>query len=140
MDDIVPDNFDVGYMEGNIVVILRSIQDILEVWNFLSQGKKVVLWCDGLRENSSHKCSRKSKNKEDDSGNAKKTKEEKDRKVDEVISGLKETHGSNFTNMQYRIWAEMITGGTYSSYDNPPTSSMFMRAGAPKTKSPGIPI
>ena len=62
--------------------------------------------------------------------------------MDRVIIKLKETYALNFTNMQYRIWAEMITGGIYSSYDNPPTSSMFARAGGgtntPKSKSPGV--
>ncbi len=137
VDDIISDDFDIGYMEGNTVVSLRST---LEVWSDIRQGKKVTIWCDGLREDVSgagQKSSRKRKNKGEDSNefNVKKSKEEKDKKVDKVISNLKETHDMNFTNMQYRIWAEMITGGIYSS---PPTSSMFMRAGGGSTTSAAV--
>ena len=145
MDDIIPYDFDVGYIEGNTVVSLRTTQDILEVWSSINQGKKVMMWCDGLKEDVTQKSTRKRKNRSEDdiSGfNAKKSKEEKDKRVDKVISSLKEAHATNYTNMQYRIWAEMIIGGIYSSYDSPPNSSMFMRAGGgsttPKSKSPDM--
>ena len=46
--------------------------------------------------------------------------------------------------MQYRIWAELLSGGVYSSTSEAPTqSTMFMRAGtggAPKRKSHGVAI
>ena len=31
--------------------------------------------------------------------------------------------------MQVRIWSEMVVGGIHSSLDDPPVSSMFVRAG-----------
>lgn len=31
--------------------------------------------------------------------------------------------------MQYRVWAEMFVGGTYSSLHDPPSSQMFIRYG-----------
>ena len=31
--------------------------------------------------------------------------------------------------MQCRVWAEMYIGGVHTSLDNPPTSTMFNRAG-----------
>ena len=37
-------------------------------------------------------------------------------------------HGSNYTPMQYRIWAEMATSGMHCCMDNPPNTTMFTRA------------
>jgi len=31
--------------------------------------------------------------------------------------------------MQYRVWAEMFVGGTYSSLQDPPSGQMFVRCG-----------
>jgi hypothetical protein len=139
-DDIISSDFDVGYIEGNTAVSLRSAQDLLELWEDINQGKKVVMWCDGLKEEVCQKSrKRKAGNEGDEISRFNVAREEKDRKVDQVISSLNETHTANFTSMQYRIWAEMITGGIYSSYDNPPSSSMFTGAGGgtttPKKKS-----
>lgn len=57
--------------------------------------------------------------------------------VDETIKTLKEKHGTSYTSMQYRIWAEMHVGGYHSSSDDPPTTTMFTRAGGvtPKRKT-----
>ena len=61
-------DFDVGYIQSNSVVTLRSSEDMQEIWNTLSKGTKVTLWCDGLRGSSSNKNSRKRKqHKSDDS-------------------------------------------------------------------------
>jgi len=49
----------------------------------------------------------------------------KDEEVQKVVEKLAVKHGTNFTTMQLRIWGEMINGGLHSSYDNPPTTSMF---------------
>ena len=38
-------------------------------------------------------------------------------------------HESGYTPMQFRIWAEMHNGGLHPSLDEPPTTSMFTRAG-----------
>ena len=46
-----------------------------------------------------------------------------------IVETLREKHGVVFTTMQYRIWAEMITSGLHTSYDDPSNSTMFKRAG-----------
>lgn len=46
-DDITGD-FDVGYCQATTVVSIRSPQDVMEVWNDMKKGVKVVLWCDVL--------------------------------------------------------------------------------------------
>ena len=47
-----------------------------------------------------------------------------------TVDQLKSKHGAlNFTQMQFRIWAELIIGGM-GSIDGPPVNnSMFARAG-----------
>lgn len=66
---------------------------------------------------------------------SKKKKSKKSKDVDEIneavdasVKDLKKLH-PGYTPMQYRIWAEMLNGGTHCSMDNPPTSSMFVRCG-----------
>ena len=120
--DIISGDFDVGYMDKTTVVSIRNSQDLCDIWNDVKKGKSVVIWCDSLREDTvslNQKSSRKRKNADtepdENEFGVKRSKldkqEEKDRKVETVISALKKSHGANFTNMQYRIWSEMITGG-----------------------------
>ena len=42
-----------GYYQATTVVTIRSPQDVMEVWNDVKKGVKVVLWCDGLKESNS---------------------------------------------------------------------------------------
>ena len=55
--------------------------------------------------------------------------EEREDRVQSCMHELREKHGTSFTPMQYWIWCEMIVGGLHASVDDPPTSSMFARAG-----------
>ena len=121
-DDITDDEFDLGYLQGNTVVNIRSRADLEEIWEGLKKGLNITFWCDGLQveqQSSSRKRpvsvdshdaqgSKKRKQKKDDTST-------KDDKVEEVIHKLQESHGKEFTQMQYRIWAEMHVGGV-SSY------------------------
>lgn len=49
-NDIVPGDFDVGYLQGSTVINIRSCQDLVEVWNDIRRGMKVAPWYDGLKE------------------------------------------------------------------------------------------
>ena len=53
--------------------------------------------------------------------------EDREEKVQTTIEQLKEKHGTLYTPMQLRIWSESILGGTHSSLEEAPTSSMFAR-------------
>ena len=150
-DDLV-DRFDVGYVLNNKVVSLRSKEDIRDLMGSVQKGDNILLWCDGLRKEPEKKNTRKRKAKSsaiDSSGSddedppSKCKKEDRDDKVQRHIEELKEKHGqSTYTSMQYRIWAELLSGGIYSSTTEAPTqSTMFMRAGtggAQKRKSYGV--
>ena len=146
--------FDVGFVQGSNVVSIRSAEDFQEVFSDIlrvaNSSCKVMLWCDGLREemvsatghgqkcgynwdseedSESEECRRPKKKKK-----KAKSREDKENKVQYTVDHLKEQHGSKFTSMQLRIWAEMITGGMYTSKESPPNTTMFTRAGGQSKK------
>ena len=50
--------------------------------------------------------------------------------VESIVEKLKDLHReSGYTPMQFRIWVEMHNGGLHPSLDEPPTTTMFARAG-----------
>ena len=145
--------FDVGYYDGSTVVSIRSAQDLGEIWSDLKRGSKVILWCDGLREfktSSSRKRKRlqSSESESEDESRCKSGKKkssvssERESKVEEAVKTLQESHGNKYTQIQYRIWAEMYTSGFHKSLQDPPTNSMFVKAGNGEkpTKGKGMAI
>ena len=135
----VLDRFDVGYVQSNKVVSLRSKEDVRDLMGSVQNGDS-ILWCDGLqKETRKEKNSRKRKNKStidsSDSDNenlpSKRSKrEDREDKVQRCVEELKEKHGQSYTSMQYRIWAELLSGGVYNStFEAPTHSTMFVKAG-----------
>ena len=130
--DITQDEFDLGYVQGNTAVSLRSKVDLDEIMEGLTKGQNITLWCDGLLvEQLSSRKMAVSADDEAEGSKEKKRKKKKDDtsredKVEEILQKLKENHGSP---MQYRIWAEMHAGGFHPSLEEAPTNSMFLRAG-----------
>ena len=144
-------DFEVGYIDNNSVVTIRSPEDVNEVFSSVAKGSKVTLWCDGLRSTSAGSKGKKrphprhrvsdscDESDEETSKQKKKSKEEeKDDKIQKTIDDLKAKHGESFTPMQYRIWAEMTVSGLHKSYDSAPTNPIFLRAGGdyPRKKLP----
>ena len=56
--DISDTDFDFGYVNGASMVSIQSQVDLAEVFGEIQSGKKVILWCDGLKECSNQKRSR----------------------------------------------------------------------------------
>lgn len=155
-DDISRSDFEVGYLQGSNVVTIRNKDDLVEVWSNVKKGTKVILWCDGLKKKSAsggkngqelteddeeiqevRRRRKRAKSDEEDGQIRKKRKknEDKDKKVQATIDLLNENHGDKaYTPMQYRVWTEMHLGGVHPSFDTPPTSSMFVRAGGGSVK------
>ena len=141
--DITEDDFDIGYLQGNTVVSIRSKAD-LELWEGLRKGFNTTMWCDGMNgpaaQNSSLGRKRSTQDDEEAQKNKEKKKkkkkddESKEEKVEKTIQTLQDKHGKEFTPMQYRIWAEMHVGGYQPSLDEAPSNSMFLRAGGAATK------
>ena len=53
------------------------------------------------------------------------TYEEKQEMVDDTVDELRSKHGTKFTSLQYRVWAETILSGNHESLDDPPRGSFF---------------
>jgi len=134
-DDIVSDDFDVGVESGGKIISMRTQADLLELWSNVQQGKNCQIWCDGLRQGDNSVTKRAKRKSPDTSRSSVASKkknssqEERDEKVASYNSQLKQRHGGKFTPMQNRIWAEMLSSGIHESLDQPPTCSMFKRAG-----------
>ena len=129
----VKDDFDVGLVVQGNVIAIRSVHDLKEFWSDVKSGKKVMLWCNGLRETTNKR--KQSDVSDSESLPAKKPKktilssEEREEQVMDTIEGLREKHGSAYTPMWFKIWSEMLVGGIHSSLDEPPSSTMFLQAG-----------
>ena len=149
-EDIVTEDFDIGFVNGSSVIRIRNKEDLSDVWAALRKpGNKMTLWCDGLVERRAN--SRKRVQGEDvDSDREvtqarppKKKQADREDKVQETVDNLKETHSSRYTPMQLRIWAEMIVSGMHSSIEDPPNTTMFVRAGGGtpyKKKDQKVPV
>ena len=125
-------DFDVGFYRGNKQVWMRSDNDVKEFLSILKEKPECVLWCMGRstkkrsrdHRNSSeesdacHEVARKSKKK-------KTTYEDKQEMVDDTVDELRSKHGTKFTSLQYRVWAETILSGSHESLDDPPRGSFF---------------
>lgn len=136
--DVVKE-FDVGYQNGSSVVNIRNSEDLQELWSSIHNNNKLIMWCDGLKVRGQKRViadeesddvikPKKKKNDVDDMNEAVQTR----------IKALKELHSGIYTPMQLRIWAEMLNGDVHCSMADPPTSTMFVRAGSgkpPKKKS-----
>lgn len=132
-EDIINESFEIGYIHSTHVVIIRKIEDLMDFWKEVKRGQKDILWCDGLKvqRKRSSSCSVNDDDNDDDNVTIKKRKkdEEREGRVSKVIEQLKERHKDKFTVFQLRIWAEMFIGDIYVNLDDPPTTSMFIRAG-----------
>ena len=155
LKDDVSGQFDVGFIQGASLVSIRTSRDLSEVWGEVLKGSNVTLWCDGLKRTTvKTSTSRKRAHGTIDSENESSGDEQSNRnkrrkklnqedrqiKINEITKDLSEKHGQIYTQMQYRIWAEMMFSELHSSSDEPPNTSMFVRAGgsAPRKKSNNI--
>ena len=139
------DDFDVGYVQGpgDRVVTIRTEEDLADVWREMrTTNCKIQLWCDGLKSTGNNKPKKRRRKEQSDSDHESETEsqpkkqtkrkksvqQEREERVEESLEALKKKYSGNYTQMQYRIWAECIVNGL-GTLDNAPTSSMFKRAG-----------
>ena len=133
--------FELGYYKGSKRIWIRNNAELQEVLKLLKTGNKLTLWCDGKRLpktkqlNDSHSDSDESATEVDmqrkpKPKKRKKTKyQDRQERIDDLIDDLREKHGTKYTNIQYRIWAECIEARTHASMDSPPRGSMFRAQG-----------
>ena len=117
-------------MQNNSAVTIRSSEDLSDVWSQMLKGKSIMLWCDGMisKENGRR---RPDDDFDDDITDQQQTKKRKRKKdtiredqVEEIIQSLKVKHNATYTQMQYRVWSEMIAGGVHMSQDEPPSTTI----------------
>ena len=144
----IHEHFNVGYLHGSNHVTIRTAHDVSDLWADVLKATSVMLWCDGLKTELTKPSTSQTRKhgvgsdnesgKEECLGNApkkRKTAEKgREEKVEEIVSTLKQKHGKLYTQMQYRIWGEMVIGNLHSSVEEPPGTSMFMRAGGSTPK------
>ena len=129
-NDIVEGPFDVGVLQGNLAVSFRSTEDIKEAWEQLRAGKNTTLWCDGMASGKKKRSHDYDTDNEEDiekkkPKKRKKKEDDREEKVEKLVEGLKAKHGTTYTPIQFRIWAEMIAGGVHISQDEPPHTTFF---------------
>ena len=120
-------------MQGTNVIRVRTKDDLLEMWSDIRKQRSCTLWCDGLVEFGSKysKSNIKRKHASDDESEEelprsrkKKKKAANEDRVQEVVDNLRSKHGSKFTTLQLRIWAELISSGLCTSTDEPPSNNL----------------
>jgi hypothetical protein len=85
------------------------------------------VWCDGKVPDEDTMT--KTKSQSDGSGNKRQVWEEE---FGSIFEELKEKHGTNYSNPQFRLWAHMIVSGTHEDLDDPPRVPMILGAPLPK--------
>ena len=144
--------FDVGYYMGNKRISILGTDDMEDVRKLLrnKDSSGVTLWCMGLSKRDLDLGKRSTRDLTDSGSDsdseghkrvkrrkksAKKSRqEEKLERIDNIIDELKAKHGTEYTDIQYRVWAESFDTRYHQSLDNPPQGSLFKSQGK-KSKS-----
>ena len=124
-------DFAVGYMKGNSKMSIISPVDIQDVWTSVDKGDSTNLWCEKVRVSKRKANDDSGSNSDSDDGDggtsvykSKKKKrkkkkrklsfmEEKNDRIESIISSLREKHGDKFSMIQYRMWSELIDNGKH---------------------------
>ncbi len=116
-------DFPVGYMKGGTKLSIRTASDVQDVWMYVRNGDNVSLWCSGVHSLSQKDQSSSGSESEDTSFSRRKPKrkkrkrvsalDEKNKRVEEIVTNLRQKHGTQYTTIQYRLWGEMVDVGTH---------------------------
>ena len=114
--------FAVGFMKNSSKVSIRSSADIEDVWQYALKDDQITLWCHGItaskRKNEASDSESDEELFQDTSKQTKKKRklsalEEKNERVEKIVTSLREKHANRFTTIQFRLWAEMVDVGTH---------------------------
>jgi len=125
--------FEMGYFRSNKRVWVRNQDDVKEVVKRLSKDNHCfTLWCMG--KSMSKRVIELSDSDSDGGLTIPQSKRKKSSKyseklerIDDTVDELQSEHGSTFTAIQYRVWAETIDAD--AGIDNPPKGSFFKSQG-----------
>ena len=118
-------SFSLGYFAGrqSIKYWIYTEEDLRAMYSTCT-SQELMLWCDS--RSASDVETPNSKRRKTGEGNLSK-REEKELEVEELAKELKELNEErlDLSEVQYRLWARMITTGIHSSKDTPPQVPMI---------------
>ena len=131
-----PRNMELGfYNHSGKKLWINNRLDLNDMWELVSKGEKLTLWCVGL--GPSPQSTRNTKRSSDErdkeiTGESEPPKkmskmEEKRALAEEYEQKLKEKHADKFSKFQYKFWAEMLAHDQHQSFEDPPGHAMFRR-------------
>ena len=114
----------------------------MDTFKILTSSGKLTMWCIGIppekstpkkRRNGSETVESESEEEIDAHDNSsislKKRKvghaEERSARVKSLKARLQQQHGSDYSAVQYTLWAEMLVGETHDNFDSLPQVPMF---------------
>ena len=103
----------IGYLKGGNKLTIYSSADIEEVWNSAMKGQNVTLWCFAPKQHEHSSDSDDTMLPQKKRRKKLSSLKEKNKRVELTISRLQEKHGTGYTNIQYRLWGEMVDVGTH---------------------------
>ena len=129
--------FDLGYYTGKEKKWINNQDDACDALDILKSQNKLTLWCTGVLEKEKRKRDHSGSESDDnatdtDTRNPKRSKQKhtsaikaKEAERDSIVSELRERHGTTYSAVQYRLWAEMKMGHTWDSLEKHPPYPMF---------------
>ena len=137
-------DFDIGYLVQNEKKWIHNAEDAQDALGSAKHGGKLTLWCTGVGPKSQAPgqkrpwtgpgaCSEESmaiKKKKKQSFT-----EEREERMTEIIANLRERHGSKYSTLQYRLWAEMFINDTHKTLDTAPPYPLFGEEKRPHVSS-----
>lgn len=119
---------------------LEVDDDLVEMYAEYQSKREILLWCFAtIEENSvavpeTQKSRKRDRNSSSDPGpvepqttSKRAACEKKIQEVEDIISTLKEKHGSKYSIEKYNAWAHMLHVGKHDSHDTPPNLPFFGR-------------
>lgn len=138
------DDFEIGYKNGHrgsAKIWIKDSEDLDNMYKNYDKPDKqeIVIWCEGksdVTESSTRK--RRTADTSDSVEKPKSKRQAIQDEVDDIFLELKESHGSQYTPAQYRLWANMVQVGTHDDYESPPKVPMFGAAGKVSSRGTSV--
>ena len=114
-------------------------EDVVAMYNLYNSKCNVLLWCYVLSTGAAQSGSsgQKRKRGDDEADSAPRSKrvinEKKIQEIEDIITQLKEKHGSKYKVEHLNAWAHLIHLGKHSSLDTPPNYPYFVGRKCAKT-------
>ena len=126
----------VGYLEDNSKRWIFEELDLDVMYDSLTPGSKITLWCDGIGNAHTDGTSEPSTKRRKTTtfvSTASDSSPKTTDNVDQIFKDLKSKH-SDMENTKLRLWAKLIEKGRYDDLDNPPQIPLITGSPAPAKK------